>query len=126
MHRDRDKDGGKIPVRNKIVPTDGDVADDASFELRYRDHCAASEREKILHIFAPPGILGVIIDTPEDGASVVRTIRQCSPLRDELLVGDTITAINDEDIHNLNAIEVSRLISSRMNLQRKFTVVRTC
>jgi len=126
MHRDRDKDGGKIPVRNKIVSTDGDVADDASFELRYRDHCAASEREKILHIFAPPGILGVIIDTPEDGASVVRTIRQCSPLRDELLVGDTITAINDEDIQNLNAIEVSRLISSRMNLQRKFTVVRTC
>mmetsp|Transcript_7208 Transcript_7208/g.14987 ORF Transcript_7208/g.14987 Transcript_7208/m.14987 type:complete len:106 (+) Transcript_7208:783-1100(+) len=69
---------------------------------------------------------GVIIDTPEDGASVVRTIKQFSPLSDELLVGDKITAIDEEDIKYLNAIEVSKLISSKMNLQRKFTVVRTC
>jgi len=119
------KHGASIPLQGVSPPIEEDVADDASFEFRYHNRFAESEREELLQIFAPPGKLGVVIDTPDEDAPVVHAIKESSPLIGKLLVGDKLVAIDDDDVKYLSAIEVSKIISRKSNnLQRKFTIVR--
>jgi len=119
------KHGAPIPLQGVSPPIEEDVADDASFEFRYHNRFAESEREELLQIFAPPGKLGVVIDTPDEDAPVVHAIKESSPLIGKLLVGDKLVAIDDDDVKYLSAIEVSKIISRKSNnLQRKFTIVR--
>jgi len=117
--------GAPIPLQGLSPQIEEDVADDASFEFRYHNRFAESEREELLQIFAPPGKLGVVIDTPDEDAPVVHAIKESSPLIGKLLVGDKLVAIDDDDVKYLSAIEVSKIISRKSNnLQRKFTIVR--
>lgn len=82
-------------------------------------------KEEILHIFAPPGKLGVVIDTPDDGAPVVHAVKESSVVVNKVKVGDKLVAVDDEDVRTLTAIKVSKLISRKSaNPSRKLTVLR--
>jgi len=82
-------------------------------------------KEEILHIFAPPGKLGVVIDTPDDGAPVVHAVKETSVVVDKVMVGDKLIAVDDEDVRTLTAIKVSKLISRKSaNPSRKLTILR--
>mmetsp|Transcript_12807 Transcript_12807/g.32271 ORF Transcript_12807/g.32271 Transcript_12807/m.32271 type:complete len:604 (-) Transcript_12807:181-1992(-) len=82
-------------------------------------------KEEILHIFAPPGKLGVVIDTPDDGAPVVHAVKETSVVVNKVKVGDKLVAVDDEDVRTLTAIKVSKLISRKSaNPSRKLTVLR--
>lgn len=82
-------------------------------------------KEEILNIFAPPGKLGVVIDTPDDGAPVVHAVKETSVVVDKVKVGDKLIAVDDEDVRTLTAIKVSKLISRKSaNPSRKLTVLR--
>jgi C-terminal processing protease CtpA/Prc len=99
----------------------GSYSDDGSF-----DAGGASVREELIDIYAPAGKLGVVIDTPDDGAPVVHAIKDSSVIAEKLQVGDKLVAVDDEDVRTMTAIKVSKLISRKSgNPTRKLSIIRT-
>jgi len=99
-------------------------SDDASFEAHYRGQSPII-REELIDIYAPPGKLGVVIDTPDDDAPVVHAIKDSSCIADKLKVGDKLVAVDDEDVRSMTAIKVSKMISRKSaNPTRKLSVIR--
>lgn len=83
-------------------------------------------REQVLHVLAPSGKLGVVIDTPDEGPPIVHAVKESSVLLGQVLVGDHLLAVDDEDVRTLTAIQVSKMISKRNSQpSRKLTLVRT-
>jgi len=103
----------------------GPYDDDGSYDANFHNP-GNNVKEEILHIFAPPGKLGVVIDTPDDGAPVVHAVKDSSVVVDKVQVGDKLVAVDDEDVRTLTAIKVSKLISRKSaNPSRKLTILRT-
>merc|ERR1712008_408928 len=99
--------------------------DDASFEAHLRGPSQPITRDDIFDVMAPPGKLGVVIDTPNSGAPVVYNIKENCPIADQLNVGDKVIFVDDEDVRSMTAVKVSRLISQKSaNPARKFTIMR--
>jgi C-terminal processing protease CtpA/Prc len=85
----------------------------------------ASYKEEVLVIDAPAGKLGVVIDTPDDGAPVVHAVKDSSVIANQIQVGDKLVAVDDDDVRSMTAIKVSKLISKRSaNPSRKLTIIR--
>lgn len=85
-----------------------------------------SKREEMLEIYAPPGVLGVVIDTPGGGSPVVHAIKDTCPIRREIYVGDKLVAVDDVDVRSMSAVDVSKLISKKSGqAKRKLTVIRS-
>ncbi len=62
---------------------------------------------------------------PNEGPPVVYAIKDSSILGDKVCVDDRLIAIDDIDVRNMTAIEVSKLISSRnAQPERKLTLLR--
>lgn len=100
-------------------------SDADSFDANYREP-GANIKEELIDIYAPPGKLGVVIDTPDDGAPVVHAIKDSSVIADKLQVGDKLVAVDDEDVRSMTAIKVSKLISRKSsNPTRKLSILRT-
>jgi len=82
-------------------------------------------KDVALAVWAPPGKLGVVFDTPNDGSPVVHAIKDSSPIADKLQVGDKLIAVDDENVETMTAINVSKLISHKSaNLTRKLSIMR--
>lgn len=97
---------------------------DSSFEAYYRQQQGGGLGGEILEIHAPPGKLGMSIDTPADGDPVVHAIKECSIIADKLKVGDRIIAVDDEIVRDYTALQISKLLSRKANATRKITVIR--
>ena len=83
-------------------------------------------KEEVIVIDAPAGKLGVVIDTPDDGAPVVHAVKDTSVIADQIQVGDKLIAVDDDDVRSMTAIKVSKLISKKSaNPSRRLTIVRT-
>jgi len=96
----------------------------ASFESDIRNSAALQER--VIVIDAPAGKLGVVIDTPDDGAPVVHAVKDSSVIADQIQVGDKLIAVDEDDVRSMTAIKVSKLISKKSaNPNRRLTIVRT-
>lgn len=82
--------------------------------------------EERIEIFAPAGKLGVVVDSPPEGGSAyVSDIKEESPIRGEIRLGDRLISVDDEDVSKLKAIHVSMLLGSKSrNTKRKLTVLR--
>ena len=82
-------------------------------------------QEQTIQICAPPGKLGVVIDTPNSGAPVVHAVKDSSVIANLISVGDQLIMVDDIDVSDMTAIKVSKLISKKSaNPQRKLTIVR--
>ena len=82
-------------------------------------------QEETIEISAPPGKLGVVIDTPNSGPPVVHAVKESSAIANMICVGDQLIMVDDVDVSNLTAIKVSKLISKKStNPQRKLIIVR--
>ena len=77
-----------------------------------------------VHITAPPGKLGIIIDTCPEGP-VVHSIKDNSPLLGLIFTGDMIVAIDDEDTTGWSAHYLTRLVAQKSKVTRKLTVLRS-
>jgi C-terminal processing protease CtpA/Prc len=94
------------------------------FDVAYQDP-NTTVKEIALEVWAPPGKLGVVIDTPNDGAPVVHAIKESSVIADKLQVGDLLLAVDDENVTAMTAIKVSKLISRKSaNPTRKLSILR--
>jgi len=86
----------------------------------------ATTKDVFFEVYAPPGKLGVVIDTPNNGVPVVHAIKDSSVIANKLQVGDKLVAVDDEDVRTMTAINVSKLISRKgANATRKLSVIRT-
>lgn len=84
-------------------------------------------QQELLEIYAPGGKLGLVIDTPTTPFKpIVVAIKDTCPIRNEIDVGDYLVAVDDVDVREMSATEVSRLISRKsVQERRKLTIVRT-
>jgi hypothetical protein len=119
--------GGTIGSRSRQTAADPMVPSGSIFsdDPTYNDAAYVGGREEIFDIYAPAGKLGVIIDTPNDGAPIVHAVKDSSPIADKIQVGDKLVAVDDQDVRTMTAIQVSKLISKKsVNASRKMTVIR--
>lgn len=83
--------------------------DDVSFEQQF------TEEEYRFEVVAPAGKLGMVIDTPSGGMPVVHAIKDTSILADQVMVGDRLISVDDEDTTGFTAMQVSKLISQKVH-----------
>jgi C-terminal processing protease CtpA/Prc len=93
-------------------------ADDSSFEEQF------GFAEHRYSVEVPPGKLGMVIDTPNGGAPIVHAIKSESVLCDAVGVGDQLVSVDEQDVTNLNAVQVSKLICAKSDRQRSLVFVR--
>lgn len=73
--------------------------------------------------FAPPGKLGIAIDTIK-GQPVVHRVREESPLSGVLRRLDIIVGVDDIDTSKMSAADVTTLMARKMDQRRKITYMR--
>jgi len=101
----------------------GGYSDDESFDAQYQNQNVTVEE---LTFEAPAGKLGVVIDTPDDGAPIVFGIKDSSVIAHMLQVGDKLIRVDETDVTSMTAIKVSKLISRKSaNPVRRLTVIRS-
>ncbi|KAL7552142.1 hypothetical protein ACHAWF_015348 [Thalassiosira exigua] len=86
-----------------------------------------SSPDEMLEIYAPGGKLGLVIDAPDHAFTpVVHAIKDTCPIRDQICVGDHLVAVDDVDVREMSAQEVSRLIGKKSGQdRRKLTIIRS-
>lgn len=80
----------------------------------------------MIHVIAPAGKLGVIVDVPPSGGpAFVCEIKDTCPIIGQIHLEDKIIAVDDEDVQRMTAVDVSKLLARRSrNEERKITVLR--
>jgi hypothetical protein len=74
------------------------------------------------HVYAPPGKLGIVIDTTVEGP-VVHKVNSGSALEEQIWPGDIIVAIDDVDTRAMSASAITELMVQTAHQRRKLTVV---
>jgi hypothetical protein len=69
-------------------------------------------------VFAPPGKLGVVVDSANDGPTV-HSIRDSSPLLGIVSVGDKILSIDEIDCRAMSAGAVTKLMARKASQQER-------
>jgi C-terminal processing protease CtpA/Prc len=87
-------------------------------------HAMSSLRQNMVSrtVVAPPGKLGIVIDTTLEGP-VVHKVNPQSPLEGALFPGDIIVAIDDVDTIAMSASAIKALMVRTANPRRKLTVL---
>lgn len=76
-------------------------------------------------VAAPPGLLGLVLETASDGVPTVHAIKPTSPLASQVRVGDRLLSVDGEDVTVMLASDVSRLIAAKKdNGIRRFIFAR--
>ena len=75
--------------------------------------------ERVCH--APPGKLGVVIDTTRLGP-VIYQVKEGSPLQGLVFPGDRIIAVDDIDTRGMTASNITKIMARKANVERKITV----
>ena len=74
----------------------------------------------------PPGKLGVILADQHDGnGTVINSIRGGSPVERILKPGDKLIAVDDIAVVGMTCSQITSLIASRADQERRFTVMTT-
>jgi hypothetical protein len=79
---------------------------------------------KPFEIRVPPGVLGMVIDTPGGSTPVVRAVKNNSVLVGQVLIGDRLLSVDHIDVTKMPAMQVSNLISTRSHQSRVLLFVR--
>ena len=76
-------------------------------------------------VVAPAGKLGVILDNPDDGAPVIHTVKDTSPLLGMIAIGDRLVQIDNVDVSGFTPAQVVQLLSTKSNNpERLLTMLR--
>mmetsp|Transcript_4035 Transcript_4035/g.8245 ORF Transcript_4035/g.8245 Transcript_4035/m.8245 type:complete len:239 (+) Transcript_4035:69-785(+) len=75
-------------------------------------------------VTAPPGKLGMVIDTPSGGVPVVHAIKEDSVMRARVRVGDRLISVDGDDVSFMTAMQVSQLIALKSDQSRLLVFVR--
>lgn len=121
----------KIPNQNSadselnLVPSDLRLTDSELAMLPPNLRSSSSDGKPVTRIvIAPPGKLGIIIDTTIEGP-VVHKINNGSPMTGTLLPGEIIIAIDEVDCRALSAAAITQLMIKTTGRDRKLTIARS-
>jgi len=79
----------------------------------------------VFDVIVPPGKVGVVFNTPDSGAPTIDSFREYCLISDQLAIGDQIIAVDDENVTEMTAVELSILNNQKSgNPTRKFTMLR--
>jgi hypothetical protein len=118
-------DAGNVDQPSSAPGTKKDTVDGMSQSGdEMSSHAMSSLRQNMVSrtVIAPPGKLGIVIDTTLEGP-VVHKINPQSPLEGTLFPGDIIVAIDDVDTRAMSASAITALMVRTANLRRKLTVL---
>ena len=73
-------------------------------------------------VVAPPGKLGIIIDTSSQGP-IIHIVKPGSALEGLVFDGDLIIAVDDEDTSDWSAHYLTKLMAQKSKYERKITVL---
>lgn len=108
----------------ETVAKSGAAGDTSASGDELSSHAMSSLRQTMISrtIVAPPGKLGIVIDTTLEGPIVFK-INPQSPLEGSLFPGDIIVAIDDVDTRAMSASAITALMVRTANLRRTLTVL---
>jgi hypothetical protein len=116
--QDNDAQGQSDPFPKQIekkVTSPDDVSCD--------DHFLSGKDQ--IELTAPPGKLGIQIDTSSSGFPIVYGIREDSPLVGLVCIGDILVSVDGESVTKCPAAVISSIINARANnLSRVLVFVR--
>ena len=85
----------------------------------------AFDPEKLFTVYAPKGKLGIVLENPDFEGPIVYIIRDNSPLKDKMAVGDRLVAVDEVDVRTMSPVQISKLIAKRSaNPMRKLTMLK--
>jgi hypothetical protein len=99
------------------------MEDDSSFERLFQDDDNGQREERFV-LIAPPGKLGMVLDTPPGEGPLVHAINESSVLKGRVKVGDRLITVDKEDVSTLSAAKVSVLITQKSQQERTFEFIR--
>jgi len=123
-------------VAAEVLPSIGGVSASYSFSsemssnnvyLQTDDETlgAQYEIEDRVEVEAPPGMLGLVLESDSEGFVTVCDVKERSPLADRIIFGDKLVAVDDVDVTVMPVGSVMHLIASRQaNPVRKLTFNR--
>ncbi|GAX21976.1 hypothetical protein FisN_25Hh224 [Fistulifera solaris] len=109
-------DAGNVDSQTGERVGESTVGGDLSTEVSVRPNMMSRE------IMAPPGKLGIVIDTTLEGP-VVHKVNPGSALEDKIYPGDIIVAIDDVDTRAMSASAITALMVKTANQERRLTVL---
>lgn len=83
-----------------------------------------ANRVRPFEVMAPPGMLGLVIDSPNGSVPVIRAIKPSSVLYPQVQVGDRLISVDHQNVTNMTATQVSHLITQKQNQNRVFVFCR--
>jgi PDZ domain len=102
---------------------EGDFDDDGGSDIRSLD---MARRIRPFEVRAPPGRLGMVLgDPPQGGVPLVRMLKPDSILAARgVQVGDRLISVDQENVTNLTALEVSNVMTRKQNHPRLLVFCR--
>lgn len=136
-----DSDGSDGPLDVSLSPANDSVYsgltnEDASYRPMTREKKPSMNQDDVideenpfLHgetlyervCIAPPGKLGVVIDTTKMGP-VVYQVKDGSPLEGVVFPGDRIMAVDDIDTRGMTASNITKIMARKADSERRITV----
>ena len=98
------------------------LSDDNSFEALFQDEDPRMEER--FTVIAPPGKLGMVLDTSPGEGPLVHAINDTSVLKGRVRVGDLLTSVDAEDVRTMSATKVSALITQKSQQERTLEFFR--
>ena len=96
--------GGSHHDNSSVASNPFFSTDDDTLEAQY----VSDEQVEVL---APSGVLGLVLETNEDGIPVVNNVKGSSVLAGQVAVGDRLLSVDGEDVTVMLASDVSKLIA---------------
>ena len=83
------------------------------------------ERGTVIKVDAPPGKLGIVLDSPKGDVPKVYAIRETSPLNGRVRVDDLLLRVDEVDCRGMTTHKVSALLNARgRNPARRLVLLR--
>lgn len=83
----------------------------------------SSRKDNLFDVYAPPGPLGIIIDTTPEGP-MIHSLKPTSQLLGLVNPGDLIVGLDGVDTRNMTAATFTRLMAKRSQGERKITLLK--
>ena len=108
-------------VDSSVDPITLESKDDKTLEAEYLQH---SLLPSFFESDAPPGTLGLMLETSKDGNPIVCMIKDTSPLFGQVQVGDLLISVDGIDVTGMWATDICQLLASKKKQMRTFLFAR--
>lgn len=114
LSKHADAEERKFIVKRLIPDDDDDVPAVAA---------AAPPSYEEVNVIASAGKLGIVIERTPKGP-IIKTVHDQSPLKDQLMVGDSIVRIDEEDVKGMTSSQIADYLVKNASKERTIVVSR--